>query len=196
MSYLVFDTETSGLPDWSRPAEADGQPRLASWCFIFLDTNMVVENRWSGLVRPDGWIMSAEAEKVNGLTMARLMAEGSSVNWPLSLLVLALQQRRTLVAHNLSFDAKIMRGELRRAGLTQTAEQVRDGICTMLGLMNACALPHPSKPGRFKWPRLSEAVQTLFGETLEGAHDAATDAEACCRLLSAMRDRQLLPLAA
>ena len=30
MKYAVIDTETSGLFDFSKPAEAEGQPRLAS----------------------------------------------------------------------------------------------------------------------------------------------------------------------
>lgn len=51
--YLVIDTETTGLPDWRLPADAEGQPRLASWCFIL-----------------------ADAGAINGLTNERLQAEG------------------------------------------------------------------------------------------------------------------------
>lgn len=190
--YLVFDTETTGLPDWKLAADAAGQPRVASWCMIFLNQNLDEEFRWSSLVRPDGWAMPVEAEAINGLSNERLLLEGSSIEWALSLLVMALEQRRTLVAHNLSFDAKMMRGELRRAGLDRYTNRVLTGVCTMRGLEQACALPHPSRIGRYKFPRLSEAAEIILGETLQGAHNCIHDTTCCVRLLRAMRDRGLL----
>ena len=40
MKYVVIDTETSGLFDFSKPADAEGQPRLASLAMVFLDQDM------------------------------------------------------------------------------------------------------------------------------------------------------------
>lgn len=196
MSYLVFDTETTGLPDWSKPSEAEGQPRLASWCAIFVRDDFSIEHCFSALVKPDGWVMSPEAGAVNRLTTEKLIAEGHSIGWPLGLMQFALAQQRTMVAHNLSFDAKIMRGEFRRAGLTDVAEQMRpgvNGICTMERATPVCAIPHPTRLGRQKWPKLAEACQIILGETLgDDAHDADVDAHACLRLLIALNTRGAL----
>jgi DNA polymerase III epsilon subunit-like protein len=39
----------------------------------------------------------------------------------------------------------------------------------------------PGKYGRYKWPKLAELHQVLFGEPFEGAHGALADARACMR---------------
>src|SRR5258707_674464 len=112
--FLVFDVETTGLCDFNRPAHAEDQPRLASWAMMFVDDDLQVTEGWHGLVKPDGWTMPSEATAINGLTDERLRAEGRSVRLPLFLIGLAIEQQYTLVAHNLQYDAKVMRGELRR----------------------------------------------------------------------------------
>lgn len=192
--YLVFDTETTGLPDWSKPSEAEGQPRLASWCMIFVRDDFSIEYSFSALVKPNGWTMPAEAQAINRLSTEKLAAYGQSVEWPLSLMQLALAQQRTFVAHGLSFDCKILRGEFRRAGLTGVAEWIRpgaSGICTMERATPVCAIPHPTRHGRQKWPKLAEACQIILGETLgDEAHDARFDAHACLRLLMALSTRE------
>ena len=189
MKYLVFDTETTGLPDWSKPAHAEGQPRLASWCMLFVDEDLEIEQRYYELVRPDGWTMPLEAQAVNGLTQERLLADGLPVRDALELLTGAVVDGRVLVAHNLSFDTKIMRGELRRAQFID--EGCVDGICTMRGLTRVCGLPKASGSG-LKFPRLAEACKIVLGKDLPGAHNALVDAKACLWLLRAMRERGLL----
>ena len=80
MPYLVFDTETTGLPDWRQPADAPGQPRLASFALLCVDDDLEIERREYGLVLPDGWEMPAEATAINGLTNERLHAEGLPIS--------------------------------------------------------------------------------------------------------------------
>lgn len=193
MSYLVFDTETTGLPDWSKPADADGQPRLASWCMLFVDDDLEIEHRHYGLVKPDGWIMSLEAEAVNGLSNERLLSEGTPIRDALELFTGAIMDGRKLVAHNLSFDTKIMRGELRRAKFSD--DSCVDGICTMRELTRICQIPKNTGKGLgngLKFPRLEEACRILLNKDLPGAHNALVDAKACLWLLREMDRRRLL----
>lgn len=188
MPYLVFDTETTGLCDFNRPAHAEGQPRLASWAMMFVDDDLQVTEGHHGMVKPDGWTMPSEASAINGLTDERLHAEGRSIRLPLFLIGLAIEQQYTLVAHNLQYDAKVMRGELRRLGWPEAEYcKAEFGICTMKRLTNACAIP--SKLGRYKWPRLEEACRIILGKEPSGAHTAQGDAMDCLELLRAMRER-------
>lgn len=191
MAYLVFDTETTGLPDWRQPAHAPGQPRLASWCMLAVDDDLEIERRWHGLVKPNGWVMPPEAAAINGLTNERLENEGVPVDVPLGIVVEAIAEGRVLVAHNLQFDTKIMRGELRRRDLPDIGMQASAGICTMRGLTDACGIPHPSRSG-FKFPRLHEAGRILLGREFQHAHDAVADAKACLWLLRVMWTRGML----
>jgi DNA polymerase III subunit epsilon len=185
--FLVIDTETSGMINRDVPADHEWQPRLASWCMIWLDRDLEIQNQLDGLVRRDGWSMSPGATKVNGITDERLDAEGATVLWPLSLYERAADQGRIVVAHNTWFDLKIMRGELRRVGRSDRVERTRS-ICTMKTLTDHCALP-----GRigFKWPTMTEALKIVLGETHESAHGAVADAQGCARLLRAIRDLKL-----
>lgn len=189
MKYLVFDTETTGLFDWSKPADAEGQPRLASWAMLYVDEDLEIECRDYQLVKPDGWVMPLETQAINGLTQERLEAEGVPAIQALVALRCAIAEGWTLVAHNLSFDTKVMRGELRRAQLSD--EGCLDGICTMRTLTQACGLPKKTGSG-LKFPRLDEACKIILGRELPDAHNALVDAKACLWLLRAMRDRGLL----
>ena len=189
MPYVVFDTETTGLPDWSAPADSPQQPRLASFCLLMVDDDLEIEARLHGLVKPDGWEMPAAATAINGLTQDRLEQEGWDVTLPLFALRRAIDTGRILVAHNLQFDTKIMRGELRRAKLSDAG--CITGICTMRGLTHTCALPHPKRSG-YKYPRLEEACRVVLRREMKGAHDALNDAKACLWLLRAMRERGML----
>ena len=196
--FVVFDTETSGLPDWNSPADSLGQPRVASAALIFLNADFQVEHEVYRLVKPDGWVMPEEVERINGLSTERLEAEGAPIGEILDDYAMAIDEGRIIVAHNAQFDTKMMRGELRRAQRSDRKECTKS-LCTMRGLTQACQLPGRSG---FKFPRLHEATRIILGEPeLEGAHNALIDARACMRLLLAMRDlnmlgRILAPLAA
>lgn len=121
LSYLVIDAETSGLFKFRDadgkpvPADAPGQPRLASVAFIMVDPGMTVISEREFLIKPDGWSLDAGAAAVNGLTMERLEAEGVPVGDVLDLYTNAISDERVVVAFNAQFDTKMMRGELRRA---------------------------------------------------------------------------------
>ncbi len=69
MRYAVIDTETSGLFDFSKPADAEGQPRLASLAVIRLDAELNEEGADEYLIKPEGWTLPAEATTINGLTI-------------------------------------------------------------------------------------------------------------------------------
>ena len=182
MSYCVFDTETSGLFDFSKPADAPGQPRLASIAFVFLSDDFEIEREFYRLVRPSGWTMPYGATRVNGLTNEMLHKDGIPVRAVLNAFNHLVDMNYTFVAHNIQFDMKVMRGELRRAGLRDYRDELRT-VCTMRSLTNVCRLP--AKRG-FKWPTLTEAFDFCFGETFENAHTALADARACAKIFQHM----------
>ena len=73
--YVVIDVETSCLFDFSKPADAEGQPRLAHMALIYLDSEFNVERDYDVLIRPDGWTAFSSASprtcrRSAGLTVA------------------------------------------------------------------------------------------------------------------------------
>lgn len=175
--FVIFDTETSGLFNFSRPPEAEGQPRLASVAFIFLDDLLKEKDTHYKLVRPDGWEMPYGASKVNGLTNEMLRTQGIPIRNILDAVEFLFSEGHTFVAHNVDFDMKVLEAEFIRAGREFHRP---DTFCTMKQTKNICCIPNAQ--GRNKWPKLTEAHEYFFGEAFANAHEALADARACARI--------------
>lgn len=190
MKYVVIDTETSGLFDFSKPADADGQPRLASLAMVFLDEELIEVSRTHILVKPDGWEMSESVAAINGLTTEFLAEHGFPVADAIKAYADAVDEGHVVVAFNAQYDTKIMRGEMRRAGVDDRFERTPN-ICAMRALVDVCQVPKKTGKG-FKFPKLSEAC-AHFEIVNEGEHSAAGDADACVALLRKLHELNRLP---
>lgn len=191
MPYVIFDTETTGLPDWKLPADHPDQPRLASAAFLLADDDFNVTEEFYSLVKPDGWQMSEEAMRVTGITMEKLNDEGRPVRELLDFYAAAIDAGRISCAHNHQFDGKMMRGELRRAGMNDKFEQTPT-ICTMRSMTNICKIPPKGNRGGYKWPTLSEALVFIHAENL-GDHSAINDARGVAELLRYLHKTGQMP---
>ena len=188
--YLFFDTETTGLPqNWKAPAsDLNNWPRLVELAWLLCDEEGNDIEGKSAIVRPDGFQIPAEAAAVHGISTARALAEGVELEPLLKDFARAVEASRVLVAHNVSFDERIMGAELLRTGL-RTGFDERERYCTMKTSTELCAIP--SRYG-FKWPTLSELHQRLFGAIPDGAHAAGTDVEVCARCFFEMKRRGIV----
>lgn len=180
MKYVVIDTETTGLLDFKRPAEAEGQPHLAHLGMILLDESLAIEREDSFIVKPDGWVMPAEAGAINGLSTDYLDAHGRPVAVALDAYVKAIEEGRVLVAYNAQYDAKIMRGALRRANRDDLFERTPN-ICVMRPCTGICKIPQVGRNG-FKFPKLAEAM-AHFKFPVGGKHTAMDDARGAMLIL-------------
>lgn len=193
MNYLSADTEGSGLFDFSKPADAPGQPRMAAIGMIFADDDLIETGRHSFLIRPDGWTFddNSEAAKVNGLTHERLMDEGVPAIQALEIYSAGIAERRIVVGHNVTHDMKMLRAEMRIAGLPDLFMQTRH-ICTMWGSRSIVGAIDAR--GKTKIPKLEEAC-AFFGIELEapGAHTGIGGAERALQILRCLRDRDAMP---
>lgn len=205
-TYLVFDTETSGLPPRAPrgcpPIAADDprQPRMASFAGIIADAQGRELDRQKFYVRPEGWTMAefderarhegkTPASAINGLTDDFLNEHGVPVGDVLRFYSEQIAAGLIVVAFNAIFDTKIMRGELRRAGMPDLFEQTRN-IC-MMKAQDAYAARGlcMSSPGFVK---LAVACE-FHGVTLDNAHDALADTKATQELLAIAIADGLLP---
>lgn len=187
--YAIIDTESTGLFDFSKPADADGQPRMAEFVMILADADLNVEQEYHVLIKPDGWEMSEGATKINGLTTEHLNEHGIPVGEALTEYRSAILNGRIIVAHNAQYDTKILRGECRRAGIDDLFEQTPN-ICTMRALTDVCKIPPNGNRGGYKFPKLSEAC-VFFDMKEFGDHSALNDARACLGLLREMKKRNI-----
>lgn len=185
--FLVFDTETAGLPrDWSAPlTDVANWPRLVQIAWLCCDDSGTELASREHLIKPDGFVISRQASNVHGITTKQALAEGVDLQPVLAEFSEAVQAAGAVVAHNVDFDTKIVGAELIRAGMANvfTGKTLR---CTMRESTDYCRLP-----GRrgYKWPTLTELHEILFGEGFEGTHGALADARAA--MLCFLRLREL-----
>lgn len=192
LAYICLDTETNGLMRWDRPADAEGQCRMASIAMISCDAELNPFDTYHTLIRPEGWVFddNGGAAKVNGLTHARLCADGHPIAEVLDLYEAAIAAGAVVVTFNTQFDLKVIRGERRRAGRPDLYLETRS-ICPMRTLTEICRIPSRSGRG-WKWPSLSEAC-VHFGIEQGDAHGALLDALACLKVSQVMMKRGLWP---
>lgn len=192
MKYLFFDTETTGVPkNYSAPAsEVDNWPRVIQLAYQVYDENEALVKECCQLIKPDGWEIPAEKFWIdNGYTTEKSLSEGVPL---LSVLQEFVNDRAATayhIAHNISFDSKILRAEMIRANID--IEFTGKKVCTMQAGTSHCAIP--STRG-FKWPKLIELHNKLFNEGFEGAHDALADVKACARCFFEMKRLGLITI--
>ena len=137
------------------------------------------------IIKPDGFTIPGDLAKIHGITTERAMTEGIPLNQVLDEFSEECNRAGVLVAHNLSFDEKIVGSELLRAGYKNILMR-KKRVCTMESSTNFCKIP--GKYG-YKWPRLSELHQKLFGTDFEEAHNASVDIAATARCFWELRKR-------
>ena len=185
--YLVIDTETTGLPrDWKAPhTRVDNWPRVVQLAFLHYDTTGALIEEYAQLVQPDGFVIPPDATRVHGITTERARTDGVPLADVLAALEGAVARARVLVAHNLDFDAKVLRAEYLRTDIATRISSLTP-VCTMLASTDYCRLP--GKYG-FKWPSLQELHGRLFDSAVIAGHDAMVDAQACARCFFELKQR-------
>lgn len=188
MTYIIFDTETTGLPLYGidNPADAPYQPRMCSIAAALLDDKGIPTAEFSSLVKPENWPledprfvanMEQARAKAHGLTFERLMDEGKPIaeiyeQWE------SLYSQATYVsAYNVWFDHKIIRVEWKRLGHPIPFRE-KKALCVMKGARGPCGLP--------KNPKLSEAVSILLGRDHVKSHDAKGDLDVTIELFQVL----------
>ena len=58
MITMFFDTETTGLPDWKSPSDAEHQPHMIQFASMLFRGEQLLMSV-NALVRPDGWSIAS-----------------------------------------------------------------------------------------------------------------------------------------
>ena len=182
--YLIFDTETTGLPKrWKAPlTDSENWPRCIQIAWQIHDIKGTLIRHEDYLISPDGFTIPFDSEKIHGISTALAENQGTPLAEVLNKFHTALNEVEFVVGHNVSFDRNIMGAEYLRSGLEDVFEQkaVID-TCTE-ETARLCQIAG-GRGGKFKLPTLSELYYFLFQERFEDAHNATADVEATTRAL-------------
>jgi DNA polymerase III subunit epsilon len=177
--YLFFDTETTGLPrNWKAPVtDLSNWPRLVQLAFLYYDGNGKKISGGDFIIKPEGFTIPADASRIHGISTEIALNDGHRLTKVLEDFQSLITEAEVLVAHNMSFDEKIVGAEFLRVGMKNSIPGKRK-ICTMQSTTNFCAI---NGPYGYKWPKLSELHYKLFRTGFDEAHNAAVDINATAK---------------
>lgn len=125
--YLFFDTETTGLPkNWKAPVtDLNNWPRMIQIAWILCDNQGSRIESYDCIIKPENFSIPIESSRIHGITTEKAINEGVMLEEVLLKFNELVQKSNFIVAHNISFDEKIMGAELLRKRIQSDFERKR-----------------------------------------------------------------------
>jgi len=190
--YLIFDTETTGLPKrWAAPiSDTDNWPRCIQIAWQLHDEMGNLLDNQDYLVKPEGFNIPYDAERIHGISTELAEAKGIPLVEVLEKFNTALSKAKFIVGQNVGFDVNIMGCEFYRLGMTSPMSSMP--ILDTCTEVTAALLKLPGgRGGKFKLPTLTELHGYLFDIPFAEAHNATADVEATTRCFFELIRREI-----
>ena len=180
--YLIFDTETTGLPkNWKAPiTDTDNWPRCIQIAWQLHDEMGELIEDQNYLIKPDNFEIPYESQKIHGISTELAIEEGNSLDEVLEKFNQSLEKSSFVIGHNVSFDINVIGCEFYRQQLKNSlsSKKLLDTCTEDTALL--CELPG-GRGGKYKLPTLIELHKFLFDTSFKEAHNATADVEATAR---------------
>jgi DNA polymerase-3 subunit alpha len=189
--YLIFDTETTGLPKrWDAPiTDTDNWPRCIQIAWQLHDAMGNCIEHQDYLVKPEGFNIPYDAEKIHGISTELAEEQGVPLSEVLEKFNAALAKTKFVVGQNVKFDLNIMGAEFVRENVANSLQELPVLDTCTEHTANLCQIPG-GRYGKFKLPTLTELHEFLFNTPFDEAHNATADVEATTRCFLELIRRQ------
>ena len=170
--YTIFDTETTGLLKHSLSSD-DKQVRIIELAGVHMLADGTIVEEIELLFNP-GIRLTDEIIGITGITNEKI-ADAKTWAEHSHEIAAFFSKGDALVAHNATFDADLIKMEMKRAGGIYSTFKFRDDqelICTV----------EATEFIKGKRLKLIDLYTHLFGEGFTGAHRAMTDVKALARI--------------
>lgn len=191
---LFFDLETTGLPkNWAAPTtDVDNWPHIVQIAWIlYIGERKVSSNDF--IIKPQGFKIPEESSKIHRITNEIASEYGFDIGYALKQMIADIRPETDpideVIAHNISFDRSVFQANYFRT-FNKEFRFTPENVCTMRATTNICKIP--SGRGGYKWPKLQELHNFLFGCDFEDAHDALADIEATAKCYFELKKRGLI----
>ena len=191
--YLIFDTETTGLPqNFNAPlSDSDNWPRMVQIAWQLHDENGELIENQDYIIKPEGYDIPFNATRIHGISTKMAHEQGRDLQEVLEEFTEVLKKTKVVAGHNIDFDYKIVGAELFRKGIENTLEKTPSADTMELGT-DFCQLSG-GKNGRYKSPKLEELYEKLYGKKFDEAHNAAADVNATAQVFFEMMRIGIIP---
>jgi DNA polymerase-3 subunit alpha len=179
--YLIFDTETTGLPrNYNAPiTDTSNWPRVVQLAWQLHEADGTLVEQKDFLIRPDGFNIPFQSEQIHGISTELARLAGEDLGDVLFLFKKALEKADFIVGHNVRFDINVMGCEYVRFNEETPLTLPILDTCTER-TAEMCQLPG-GRGGKFKLPTLTELHDFLFHVGFNEAHNATADVESTTR---------------
>lgn len=168
--YIVFDTETTGLPipgSKYNNLNSYDNARMIQICWAIYENNKLLEVK-DYYVYPNGF-NKIDNTHIHNITYQDCVNKGVNINKVLDEFMKDVQTVKFIVGHNVAFDINIVLSELFRLKKNTDILSKTLSKCTM-------NLSIPLKiDGTLKRPKLVKLYNHFFGKEFDGQHNAKYD---------------------
>jgi DNA polymerase III epsilon subunit-like protein len=195
MKVLIFDTETTGLPQrGAKIPHTQLFPYIVqfSW-LVYDDTTMRITNINNHIVKlPEGMDIPQESTQIHGITNEVMRESGEDIKIILKNFQQAVRESQILIAHNIKFDDNMVQCECIRNNMPNimTENPAKIHYCTMKYGKNITKIETESKfqPGTtyLKAPKLFELHKHYFNTVPQNLHNSLVDIFVCFRCFHVM----------
>ena len=197
MKVLVFDTETTGLPETKiiNPITLHQWPHIVQFSYVIYDSslNNIVESKNYIVKLPESILIPEDSTKIHGITNDMSTSRGVPLNLILDEFFIYLREGvDNLIGHNIEFDINAIKVSLLRLINCDslTKEQLKkykydlhyitnytNISCTMKDSIKFCNINFIDKNGkqRLKYPKLIELHEKLFNKSPTNLHNSFND---------------------
>lgn len=198
---LFYDTETTGLPLFKEPSEHPDQPHIVQLAAALVDTDTrKTISSIDVIIKPESWTIPEEMTAIHGISNELANDVGVPLHEAIDIF-LTLWNERVRVAHNQSFDARIIRIAQHQIGdfSDDSLELWKNGIsdCTQKMATSVLKLPPTEKMvkagfNKYKPANLRESYRHFFEVDFDNAHSAMADVNACIAVYFAIKDMEII----
>jgi len=199
MLILVFDTETTGLPNSKiiSPDTLSLWPHIVQFSYVIYDTSAcdIVKTVDKIVKVKEDVIITDESTQFHGITNQISKKKGKPIEGIFQEFFNDLKNIDMLVGHNISFDINIVKVELLRIIYSADSSSISEEdlkdfkhhlhlltnfqniCCTLQETIELCDIKAVNKSGKtyLKFPKLSELHEKLFETTPNNLHNSFTD---------------------
>ena len=197
MKLIIFDTETTGLPQ-TKNIDINTLhlwPYIVQFSYIIYctETNTIEKIKDSVVKIPDTIIITKENSDIHGITNEICAEKGEDIQPIIHEFIEDYSNSELLIAHNINFDLNILKVEILRQKINNSTKHIYDQYlfdlsvkkkyCTMDKTIKLCNIKKLNKFGRefIKFPKLSELHEKLFQVVPKNLHNSLNDVIVCLR---------------
>jgi DNA polymerase III epsilon subunit-like protein len=179
MKYLIFDTETTGLPKYdSNGVKTYPHVVQLSWVLFDGEKNKIISEKDRIWKLPEDIEIPEDTIAIHGIDRQKMLSEGKDPKIVIDEFIKDLGQCSMIVGHNIDFDKNMLFTEFKRNNKFDYRLGTRPSYCTMGMGKPVCKIKRVNKQTGeiyYKKPKLIELHDYLFNQLPKNLHNSLVD---------------------